>query len=66
MINLGFGKNVPPDKEQVIIYFLEKGRSEKQAMDFFNFYTARRWKNSHGHTITNWKVHAWEYIWNKS
>ncbi len=61
----GFGKNVPPDKSQVIIYFLEKGLDEKKANDFFSEYTLKEWKNRRGLPIRNWKVHAWEHIWSK-
>lgn len=65
MNSQGFGENIPPDKEQVIVYFLEKGQSEKQALDFFAERAARKWRNLRGSVISNWKVHAWEYIWNK-
>lgn len=62
-MRIGYGKCVPPAKDHVVIYFLEKGKSEKQALDFFELLSIRRWKNLRGETISNWKVHAWEYIW---
>lgn len=59
----GYGKNIPPDIEQVIIYFAEKGQPEKKAMNFFHEFALRKWKNHQGKTISNWKVHAWGYIY---
>ncbi|MBN9293613.1 MAG: hypothetical protein J0G96_06505 [Flavobacteriia bacterium] len=59
----GYGQCVPPQKPHVIIYFLEKGLSEKKAIDFFEQYAKRKWLNNQGNRIKNWKVHAWEWAW---
>lgn len=57
----GCGKCLPPAKEHVVVYFLEKGLTEKHASDFFSLYNKRRWRNRQGNIIANWKVHAWEW-----
>ncbi|WP_343748149.1 hypothetical protein [Fluviicola sp.] len=58
----GKGDNVPPTKEHVTIYFLEKGESEEAANNFFDHYDKRRWRNRAGQLIQNWKAHAWHVI----
>ncbi len=62
-VNPGAGKNVPPIKSYVVIYFLEKGASEALASEFFDEYSGRKWLNSRMRLIKNWKEHAWTYIW---
>ncbi|MBX2942736.1 MAG: hypothetical protein KF860_10345 [Cyclobacteriaceae bacterium] len=59
----GQGKNVPPIREHVIIYLMQKGLTEKRAHDFFNQYADKNWRNRNGELISNWKVHAWEWVW---
>ena len=54
---------VPPAEAEVIIYFLEKGCSEKVAADFFQHYGSRQWKNQRGTLLRNWKAAAWDWIW---
>lgn len=61
--NDGSGKSVPPMKEHVIIYLMQKGLTEKRAADFFNEYADKNWRNRNGALISNWKVHAWEWVW---
>jgi len=62
MENTGFGKDVPPLKEHVIIYFVQKGCVEKDAIDFFAYFYEKRWKNYQGKTLSNWKMAAWEWV----
>lgn len=62
----GCGKCVPPIKPHVVIYFLEKGLTEKQASEFFDEYAKKDWNNGRGVKISNWKVHAWEWVWSKN
>lgn len=50
-------------KEHVIIYLMQKGLTEKRAADFFNEYADKNWRNRNGALISNWKVHAWEWVW---
>lgn len=61
----GYGRSIPPQINHVIIYFLQKGKSEKDALDFFYYYSEVKWRNRTGHLIKDWKMHAWEWIWNK-
>lgn len=61
--SVGVGRTIPPQKNHVIIYFIEKGLSEKQAIDFFSNYNQRGWRNLSGNIIANWKTHAWEWVW---
>ncbi|SEN57259.1 hypothetical protein SAMN05192574_103560 [Mucilaginibacter gossypiicola] len=61
----GYGKQVPPDKSFVIIWFLEKGGSELTAISFYKFYQSRKWCNNHGKTISDWKMRAWDWLWSK-
>ena len=58
----GFGKQVPPLKAHVLIYFLEKGAAESQADAFFLHFHRRQWHNSQSHKLSNWKSAAWEWI----
>lgn len=61
----GFGKIVPPSYEHVRIYFLEKGQSLKDAYEFYESYNRTDWLNNKGHLIKDWKMHAWQWIWNR-
>ena len=58
----GYGSEIPPLKDHVIIYFLEKGASENLALNFFNHFNKRQWMNFRGDPLANWKVIAWEWI----
>lgn len=62
----GTGAFVPPEVEQVVIYFIEKDCSKDTAMKFFNSMNRRGWKNLKGIKIKNWKQHAWAWILNLS
>jgi len=62
---IGYGAQIPPLLDHVIIYFLQKKESKDSAIDFFNYYEGKKWKNRRGNEIRDWKVHAWNWIWNK-
>lgn len=61
----GQGTDIPPKATHVTIYFLEKGKSNKCAEEFFTHYSKLDWKNKRGALIRDWKMHAWEWIWGK-
>lgn len=63
--NRGYGCEVPPILSHIVPYFIEKGASTDNALDFFNHYQGKDWKNLKGQRIKNWKTHAWEWIWSK-
>lgn len=58
----GLGKSIPPLKEYVKIYFLQKGCSEYEAMEFYRYFDAKQWTNNRGKILSNWKMAAWEWI----
>jgi len=59
----GDGKEVPPELGHVIVYFQQKGKSERDALDFFNYFESRKWMNQINRKVANWKKSAWEWIW---
>ena len=61
----GMGINVPPSTKQVVIYFGQQNRSDKNALDFYNYYKGLSWRNPRGQLIRNWKQLAWQWIWNR-
>lgn len=65
IIQDGLGKQVPPNRVFVSIYFAQKGLPESEAERFFLYYEDRDWKNTEGNPIRNWKTVACEWIWNK-
>lgn len=54
---VGFGTEIPPQKQFVRIYFIQKGMSEQQADYFYLKYESVGW------TVKNWKTLASEWIW---
>ncbi|OJW80304.1 MAG: hypothetical protein BGO69_05600 [Bacteroidetes bacterium 46-16] len=60
----GLGKEVPPLKEHVIIYFAQKGCPEQIALDFFFYFSQKNWNNHQGKLLSNWKRTAWYWILN--
>jgi len=62
----GYGSCIPPEKAHVIIYFIEKNRSEEDAIKFYYQYALRKWKNLKGKAIKDWKMHAWHWMWHKN
>ena len=61
----GSGNSIPPLKEHVIIYFLEKGCLESDAVDFYQYFNKRKWKNKMHKQIPNWKAAAWNWMLNQ-
>jgi hypothetical protein len=59
------GIAIPPLKKHVLIYFSQQGQPLEMATDFFDAYEKAGWKNRKGRFIKNWKVHAWQWIWEK-
>lgn len=62
----GLGTAVPPSVEEVVIYFGQQSRCEKNALDFCNHYKWLSWRNPKGLLIRNWKQLAWQWIWYRS
>ena len=60
----GFGTSVPPSHHHVIIWFLQRNQTDVAAAEFLKFYELRKWKNSRGRAMKNWKKTAWDWIWN--
>jgi hypothetical protein len=61
----GNGKSVPPLKKDLIVYFKYYGKSENDAIIFFDYYKSKGWVNPRGTLIRNWKILAWQWIWYK-
>jgi hypothetical protein len=61
----GLGTSVPPIKAHVQIYFSQHGQPPEAAEKFFDMYSVACWKNTRGRLISNWKVHAWQWIWER-
>lgn len=59
----GKGTEMPPLIEHVIIYFLQKGLIEQEAVFFFQQHEAADWKTIKGHAVKNWKTLACDWIW---
>lgn len=62
-VKSGFGNQIPPDMEHVMIWFLQKGSNEISALSFYKYYEDQRWLNSKGRVIKDWKMTAWEWFW---
>jgi hypothetical protein len=55
----GKGKEfIPPDVDEVILYFKENGYDEKTALKMFKSYSVADWVDSKGNKIKNWKQKA--------
>jgi hypothetical protein len=61
----GLGRDIPPEREYVEIYFLQCKKSIEAASEFFAHYSQRFWRSSNGEIIQDWKRLAWQWIWNK-
>lgn len=61
----GCGRQIPPDKMNVIIWFIEKGSKESTALAFLKFHQLRKWRNNRGNLMKDWKMRAWEWLWSK-
>ena len=53
---------MPPLKKHVAVYFIQKGCSEKDSLDFFKYYNDRNWMSKQNKPIINWKRIAWNWI----
>lgn len=58
----GFGYQIPPDFENVSIYFSQKGEL-KLAANFFKHFQCCEWRTPAGSPIRNWKVVATDWIY---
>jgi len=47
--------NKHPTLDEVISYFIEKGSTEEQAKNAFEYYAVADWKDSRGKQVKNWK-----------
>jgi len=61
--NPGYGNIVPPVLTHVIIYFLQKGASTKEAESFYEHFNNADWTTLSGTPVRNWKALANEWIW---
>jgi hypothetical protein len=61
--SVGLGVEIPPPKEFVRIYFIQKGLNEEQADYFYLKHELIGWSDSKGNPIRNWKTLASEWIW---
>ena len=59
----GFGKEMPPDKRLVVIYFDQK-ELPAQADFFYTFYQQLNWRSPKGTPYLNWKLLAGDWIFN--
>jgi len=55
---------IPPTKEEVIEYFIEKGFDQKVATKAFDYYNVADWKDSKGNQVLNWKQKM-QAVWMK-
>jgi hypothetical protein len=60
--SVGKGTAVPPTKNHVLIYFLQKGAQEENAMKFYAHFQKKKWKNNRNTKLNNWKTAAWNWI----
>jgi hypothetical protein len=60
----GRGCDVPPARQQVEIYFLQKGLSLQASREFYQHYCNKQWARQDGQLIQDWKRLAWQWIWN--
>lgn len=61
-----FGKQLPPPKDAVIIWFIQQGSTEATALEYFMFYKSRKWLNNKNLPLKDWKMTAWQWLWNRS
>ena len=51
-----------PSKQEVKIYFNQKGVLDQEAEKFFGCYEKKQWKNKNGFFFKNWKNIAYRWI----
>ena len=61
--NLGYGTEVPPLLDHVIIVFGQQDLQDKDAIEFFDHFEERGWLTKTGVSIKNWKQVADQWIW---
>ena len=61
LLKPGFGYEVPPEFNAVLIYFDQKGLRD-QAWPFYDHYDQAYWLTPKGRKISNWKVLASDWI----
>jgi len=59
----GLGKDVPPDRSHILIFFNQAGFAEAEAQRFLKYYENNDWTGLKGKPIRNWKTKANEWIW---
>lgn len=62
-LQAGFGYEMPPEFDLILIYFDQKSES-KLAMEFYSEQERCGWKTIKGAQIKNWKVAAMEWLYN--
>ena len=62
--SVGLGTSVPPTKNHVLIYFLQKGAQEENALNFYGHFQKMKWKNKRNTKLSNWKIAAWNWMFN--
>lgn len=63
LLKPGFGYEVPPEFNAILIYFDQKGLCE-QAKPFYDHHDEAFWLTPKGRQIKNWKVIATDWIFN--
>lgn len=53
---------IPPQIEEVRVYFNQKGMSVAEADTFFLFYELHSWKNKKGDFLKSWKTRAYQWV----
>ncbi|MEJ6979451.1 hypothetical protein WG906_03260 [Pedobacter sp. P351] len=59
----GFGYEMPPDFDDVSIYFNQKGQAQI-ASSFYEYFQNCQWRTKTGTPLRNWKVVATDWIYN--
>jgi len=57
-----FSSNSIPSLEMVKIYFSQKALPEREALDFYHYYTIQQWRNRKGQLYGNWKKIAYTWV----
>jgi hypothetical protein len=56
---------VPPTNQEVVDFFILKGKTEDIGNSFFNYYNGLEWKDKNDEPVKNWKAKALS-IWFKN
>jgi len=60
----GYGPDIPPKKEDVMVYFREKGYSQVEAEKFFNYFESNGWLVGGRTKMRDWKAAARNWMLN--